>query len=89
MNSLTASDAQVLNQSVRNGFIAPNQWNSNIEFGELKTGDFLPTGYYIYAAPVRTQSQSDREARKATPTQIAVKLDGAIHSCVVQVFGNR
>ena len=89
MNSLTASDAQVLDQAVRNGFIAPNQWTADIEFGELKTGDFLPTGYYIYSLPVRDQLQSDREARKATTTQIAVKLAGAIHSCVVQVFGNR
>jgi len=43
----------------------------------------------VYAAPVESQSQADREARKAPVIQIAVKLAGAVHFVDVIVNVNR
>ena len=77
-----------LAQAVRNGLVAPGQWNA-AGFGQLKTGDFLPKGYYVFAPPVAQQSQADREARKSVPFQIAVKLAGAVHSVDVMINVNR
>jgi len=73
---------------VNNGLIAPGRWNS-AGFGTLAQGDFMPTGYYIYAPPVALQAQADREARKSVPIQVAVKLAGAIHTVDVLVNVNR
>ncbi len=75
-------------QGVNNGLIAPGQWNSG-GFGTLQRGDFLPKGYYIFCPPVSSQSQSDREARKSVPFQIAVKLAGAIHTIDIAINVNR
>lgn len=77
-----------LRQAVINGLVAPGQWNA-AGLGQLKTGDTLTTGYYIYAPPVASQSQADREARKSVVFQIALKLAGAVHSVDVLVSVNR
>lgn len=71
-----------------NGLLAPGVWNAD-GFGSINQGDVLDKGYYIYAAPVATQGQADREARKSPPIQIAAKLAGAIHSVDVLVSVNR
>lgn len=73
---------------VVNGLLAPGQWNSG-GFGTLNQGDFLPKGYYVYAPPISSQAQADREARKSVPFQVAAKLAGAIHSVDVLVNVNR
>lgn len=76
-----------LERFVNNGFGGRNQqWNGQ-GFGALSTGDNLELGYYIYSDRYATQSQGDREARKAMPTMIAFKESGAIHSAefIVQV----
>lgn len=81
-----ATVSKSLEQGVKNWLIAPGVWNGD-SFGALKTGDTLATGYYVYIQPFDEQSQSDREARKAPPIQIAVKLKGAIHfvDCTITV----
>lgn len=79
----------VLNQGVTNGLIAPGQWNSSMEFGQLSTGDYLPTGYYVYTPPITSQSQADREARRSVAFQVAVKLAGAINTADCAIFVNR
>lgn len=85
MNCVNAS----LEQGVRNGLIAQNgQWNGT-GFGALSKGDTLPSGYYVYIQPMAEQSQSERDARKAPPIQIAVKLAGAIHTVDVSITVNR
>lgn len=86
MQVLTTVCAARCAQGVNNGLIAPGVWNSG-GFGKLSQGDYLDKGYYIYAAPVATQAQADRVARKAVPIQIAVKLAGAVHSidCTINV----
>lgn len=75
---LLAVAAEACEEGVNNGAFAPGKWTGN-EFGKLKRGDFLDKGYYIWAAPMDTLSDNDREQRRATPIQIAVKLAGAIH----------
>lgn len=88
-NKLVNSLDAVFGQAVRNGLIAPGTWTSDFEFGQLKTGDYLKTGYYIYATPMALQSQSDREARKASPIQSAIKLAGGIQTIDVAITVNR
>lgn len=88
INRIVTTICQRLDQAVANGLVAPGQWNGP-EFGALKTGQYLSTGYYVYAAPVATQSQADREARKAPVIQVAVKLAGAVHFVDVIVNVNR
>ncbi|HET8689339.1 MAG TPA: DUF3383 family protein [Methanosarcina sp.] len=80
--------AGVLDQAVANGLVAAGQWNSD-GFGALNRGDYLKSGYYVYVAPISTQSQADREARICPPIQIAVKMAGAIHTVAITVNVNR
>jgi hypothetical protein len=77
-----------MKQGTTNGLIAPGVWNSD-GFGQLREGDYLEDGYYIYSQPIVDQDQSEREQRKAPPIQAAVKLAGAIHSVDVAVDVNR
>jgi len=75
-------------QGVNNGLLAPGVWNG-AEFGTLLAGQFLKTGYYVYAQPVAQQNQSDREARKAPPIQVAAKGAGAIQHVDIEVTFER
>lgn len=88
VNLILTTISQRLDQAVTNGLVAPGVWNS-AGFGALNQGDFLSTGYYVYAPPVATQSQADREARKAPAIQCAIKLAGAVHSADIQINVNR
>jgi hypothetical protein len=74
-------------QAVDNGLAAPGVWQSN-GFGLLKTGDYMSKGFYVYSAPVSTQSVANRAARMAQPIQVALKLAGAIHSSNVTINVN-
>lgn len=71
---------------VTNGFIAPGQWNG-APMGQLKTGQQLPLGYYVFAPLVASQPQSVRETRVAPTIQAAIKLAGAVHfaNCIINV----
>lgn len=88
VNQLTNAIDGVCGQAVANGLVAPGIWNGP-SFGELKTGQFLKNGYYIFAQSVALQSQSDRDARKSPPIQVAIKLAGAIQSVDILVDVNR
>lgn len=83
-----AAIEHVLQQAVKNGLLAPGQWNSD-SFGSIEEGDYLDAGYYVYADSVNNQDQSEREARKSPPFQIAAKLAGAIESVDVMISVNR
>jgi hypothetical protein len=80
---------QTLDQAVANGLIAEGRWNSSTVFGALNMGDYLKSGYYVYVAPVESQTQADREARICPPIQIATKMAGAIHTVAITVNVNR
>lgn len=83
--ALLVQQADIACQAAVNcGLIAPGTWNGS-DLGEVKTGDFLPKGYYIYANKLSSQSQSDRAARIAPPLQLLIKGAGAIHSVDVAV----
>ena len=73
---------------VENGFIGAGTWTL-YGFGQLKTGEYMPSGFYVYMPPISSQSQADREARKAVPATVAVKLAGAVHTASVVVNVNR
>lgn len=88
MTAILSTVNSSLEAGVRNGLIAPGVWNGD-EFGTLKRGDTLTTGFYVYIQPLEEQSQADREQRKAPPIQIAVKLKGAVHSIDVTITVNR
>lgn len=87
-NLLVGTCNSVCLQGVVNGLLAPGVWNSG-GFGTLVQGDFLSKGFYVYAPPVASQSQADREARKSVPIQIAAKLAGAVHTVDVTVNVSR
>lgn len=87
-NQLVSSVASALEEGVNNGLISEGNWTGN-PFGQLKTGDYLPDGYYIFSPPFSSQNQSDREQRKGMPIKVAVKLAGAIHSVDVALVINR
>jgi len=67
-----------MQQGIVNGLLAPGVWNGS-DLGEVKSGDFLPKGFYVYAQPVADQNPSDRQARRAPPIQAIAKGAGAIH----------
>lgn len=88
INVINTTITKVLSQAVVNGLVAPGQWNAG-GFGALNQFDFLETGYYVYAPPVASQLQADREARKAPVIQVAIKLAGAVHFVDVIINVNR
>jgi hypothetical protein len=88
MNQITNAIADVCQQAVDNGMVAPGTWNGPA-FGSLLTGQFLKTGYYIYAPPIALQSQAARAARQAPVIQVALKLAGAIQTVDILVSVNQ
>lgn len=88
MNMLVNQIEASCEAGVNNGLIAPGVWTAD-GFGQIENGTPLPKGYYVYAPPVATQSQADREARKSVPIQVAAKLAGAVHFVDVQIDVNR
>lgn len=87
-NLLVATCESVCSQAVTNGLLAPGVW-TNSGFGLLNQNDFLSKGFYVYIAPLSSQSVADRAARKAPPIQIAAKLAGAFRTIDVSITVNR
>jgi hypothetical protein len=87
-NLIVGTIMGVLSQARTNGLLAPGVWTSN-GFGALSNGDFLSTGFYVYAPPVATQNIADRSARKSVTFQIAAKLAGAIRTVDILINVNR
>lgn len=77
-----------LSAGVNNGLIAPGVWTQG-GFGQLQTGDYLSSGFYVYAPPLSQQSTADRVARKSVAFQAAAKLAGAVHEIDVVMNINR
>lgn len=87
---LENSYEKVLNQAVRNGFIASGKWTLPYTFGdqELFYNNIEQVGYYIYSNPLSEQSQEERDNRIAPLCQIAIKLAGAINKINIIVYVN-
>lgn len=88
MNQLINATTEACQLGVFNGLIAPGRWNAG-NIGRLKSGDYLPAGFYVYAPPMSSQLQATREQRIAPTQQVAVKLAGAIHFADVIISVNR
>ncbi|RQT08949.1 DUF3383 domain-containing protein [Burkholderia contaminans] len=80
--------SSVCDQAVTNGYLAPGVWNS-AGFGAIVQGQTLSKGYYVYAPPISSQSQADREARKSVSFQVAAKEAGAIGDVDIALTVNR
>lgn len=87
-NQFTNAAAGVCEQFVGNGFGAPGVWNGPA-FGQIKQGQFMKPGYYIFQPSVASQSQADIAARKTPPIQIAFKLAGANDIVVMSLTASR
>ena len=90
MNAYVGALKQVCQQAVTNGYLAPGTWTAVDTFGVQANflNNILNYGYYIYFAPISTQSVADRTARKAPLVQIAIKEAGAIQSSIINVYDN-
>ncbi|TXN34018.1 DUF3383 domain-containing protein [Methylobacterium sp. WL19] len=88
MHQIVTTIEATLARAVNNGLVAPGQWNV-AGFGQLKQGDTLPSGFYVYCPPVALQSQADREKRITPPIQVAAKLAGAVHQANILINVNR
>ncbi|NRQ51986.1 DUF3383 family protein [Brevibacillus sp. HD1.4A] len=75
-------------KSLSRGALAPGVWNA-APVMSLERGDMLTRGYLVLAESVTSQTQEDREARKAPPIYVPVKLAGAIEHVVIGVHVNR
>ena len=87
-NQLAAVVAGVCGEAVNNRLLGPGTWNAD-GFGQLKRGDFLDGGFYIYSTPMAQQSQDNREQRLAPPIKVAAKFAGAIHKINATIDVNR
>lgn len=85
---LNTTCESICSQGVINGLLAPGIWNSG-GFGQLRQGDLLAKGFYVWSASFNTQDPADRAARHSMPIQIAAKLAGAIHDVAVTVNVNQ
>lgn len=84
---LTTAIAQILAQYVQNGWLAPGVW-TGAGFGSLNQNDFMPSGFYIFAPPISSQTPASRSSRISVPIQIAAKLAGAVHTVSVSIVVN-
>ena len=82
MDYLKRTARKVCQQAVNNGFLGAGTWNGDYPFGNPE--DFARNisdfGFYIYSEPVASQTQTQRQTRKAPVIYIAGKQQGAIHS---------
>lgn len=71
-----------LKKGKTSGLIAPGFWTGP-NIGTVKTGDYLPDGFLVFAQPVAQQSAGDRALRKSVPITAIALLAGAVHSSAV------
>ena len=82
MDYLKRAARRVCQQAVYNGFLGAGKWNGDFSFGNPEDFDrnISDYGFYIYSDPVASQTQTQRQARKAPVIYIAGKQQGAVHS---------
>lgn len=77
-----------LSKGALNGLLAPGYWTGQA-LGTKKSGDFLETGYYVFAQAGKDQLPSDRALRKS-PAITAICIGaGAIHSSAITITFQR
>ena len=88
MTLLISTINKICNNMFNAGFIAGGVWKGK-KILNLETGDSIPNGYLVQAESIDSQSQIDREARKAPPIYVSLKLAGAIHYVTIIIDVNR
>lgn len=90
MDGLKAAYGGVCAEAVTNQYAAPGAWTSPTTFGNQEDliKNIAGFGYYIWSAPIASQSPASRAARQAPIVQIALKEAGAIQSSTVIVNVN-
>lgn len=98
MNVLKAAVKQVCQQFATpggsnpngNGFLAPGVWTNPTVFGPpgALVANIAQFGFYVFSAPIATQSPTQRNARIAPTIQVALKFAGAEQSGNMIVFLN-
>jgi hypothetical protein len=88
INQIATIVSQDLQIFVNNGFIAPRIWTGP-NVGAIVSGQYLPTGYYVYQPPISTLTAAQRAARQAPAIQAAITLAGAVHFSNIIVSVNR
>lgn len=71
------------------GFISGGIWTGLTLAGNglsLTPGQSIPNGYLSQSPNYSSQSQADRQARKAMPVYVAIIESGAVHSVVIGVL---
>lgn len=84
MALLKGAVARGCEAGVTNGLIAPGQWNQP-GIGAIEQGDYLDTGYYLWADRIKNQPQEVRETREAPPITVLVKGAGALHGADITI----
>jgi Protein of unknown function (DUF3383) len=77
VNMIVTTAENILVGAVADGLLAPGVWNGPA-IGPIASGQTLQKGYFVYAPPVASQSQSARSARQSPVLQVLVKMAGAI-----------
>lgn len=82
MDYLKRAARRVCQQAAYNGFLGAGKWNGDFSFGNPEDFDrnISDFGFYIYSDPVASQTQTQRQTRKAPVIYIAGKQQGAVHS---------
>jgi len=90
VNTMVAANEKTCRGFVRANVFSPGSWSSSDTFGNINTfnRNIEQFGFYVLAGLLRDQPQSDRQARKSPPIQIAVKNSGAIHSADIIINFN-
>jgi hypothetical protein len=86
VNLIVTTAENVLVGAVTDGLLAPGVWNGPA-IGPIASGQTLAKGYFVYAPPIASQTQSARAARQSPVLQVLVKMAGAIDTvaCIITV----
>jgi hypothetical protein len=84
MNQIATVIEAACQQGVANGLLAPGPWSGG-GFGQIKQGDYLSKGFYVYTPPISSQPASQRANRLSVPFQIAARLAGAVHTASLTI----
>lgn len=76
---------QACDQAVTVGYLAPGTWMGLINILKLYPGDPMPRGYVVQSQTVASQSNADRQARKAPPIYVACHEAGGVQGVLIQV----
>ena len=85
---LCASVVPFMEQARATGLCAPDEWKFD-GVGNIKTGDILDKGYYIFPQPVSSLTTAQRAARQAPAISILVCGAGAIQYCAPTIIFQR